>query len=140
MVEADIYKGVKYSAARNLEKPEGDRVNVAFNFLPAAARVGDKYILSSSLELCKGLIDTLQDPDADVATGKDAEMVFDMDSVLEILKANRQHLIAGEIKKGKGAAEAKREINGLLELANRLAAGIMLAVGLVLLLKTQDLI
>ena len=60
MVTSETYHDVQVSYAQYLEKPSGEELGVVFNFLPASARVGDQFILSSSLTLCKQLVDELE--------------------------------------------------------------------------------
>ena len=59
VVTSETYHDVQVSYAQYLQKPSGEDLGIVFNFLPASARVGDRFILSSSLPLCKQLIDEL---------------------------------------------------------------------------------
>ena len=59
VVTSETYRDVQVSYARYLQKPSGKDLGIVYNFLPSSARVGDQFIISSSLPLCKQLIDAL---------------------------------------------------------------------------------
>src|SRR6185369_7454915 len=62
---SETFGNVQISYGRYLKKPSGDQLPIVFNFMPASARVGDKFIISSSLGLCRNLIEALQKPAAE---------------------------------------------------------------------------
>jgi hypothetical protein len=64
VVTSENYNDVQVSYARYLKKPAGKDLGIVFNFLPASARVDDRFILSSSLPLCKQLIDSMRPAEA----------------------------------------------------------------------------
>lgn len=108
----DEYHGVKITSARYLEKPSGERLPLVFNFLPAIAQVGDQLIISSSLGLCKQLIDGLQNPaPAAEAAGQDLVVELDPEPLAAILEANREFFQARLIQNGRAAEQAAGELD-----------------------------
>lgn len=97
--------------ARYLDKPAGEQLPMVFNFLPAAARVGDQYVISSSLGLCQDLVDSLGKP-AGVA-GCDGHAQLEITNLAAALEQNRQHLIASRLNEGRDPAHAAEDIEHL---------------------------
>jgi hypothetical protein len=122
VVTSEAYRDVQVSYARYLQKPSGKNLGIVYNFLPASARVGDRFIISSSLPLCKQLIDDLHDgKDAsNVATTPQtmrAEVRFD--SLANLLNSDKEFFVGRMTQEGRTTEEAKSEFAAILDLLRR---------------------
>jgi hypothetical protein len=110
------------SYARYLKKPAGNDLGVVFNFLPASARVGDRFILSSSLPLCKQLIDALQQPAEDDPneSPRTIQVELHFDSLAKIVESNTGFFVGRMTQEGRTTEEAKTEFSALMNLLRRL--------------------
>lgn len=115
LIDVKMHGDVKISTARYLENPKGDRLPIVFNFLPASARVGDKYIVSSSLQLCEQLVDALKKPPGKTI---DSNLLFEVrfDTLAQILEANAEHFIAQRVEEGRTAKQAEADVTLALTL------------------------
>lgn len=126
---SESYKNVQINFARYLQRPKGDQLPTAYNFQPAAALVGNRFILSSSLGLCRQLVDALT---ADVrheaaAVGR-AEPVgipnfvqeLSPEIVAGLLEANAAVIHAKNIQNGKTAEQSQRELDAFCLLLRHL--------------------
>ncbi len=118
VMTSEAYHDVQIAYAAYLDKPSGDQLGIAFNFLPATARVGDKYILSSSLGLCRQLVDALQRPATKVADAapRTIDSEFHVEPIVDLLEANREFFHGRMIQEGRTADEATAEFDALLTL------------------------
>lgn len=60
VIKSQTHNGVAISYGDYLQKPKGSQLPVVFNFMPASARVGDQFVMTSSLDLCRHAIDALK--------------------------------------------------------------------------------
>ncbi len=121
VVATEMYRDVPISYAKYLKKPTGDRLGVVFNFLPAAARVGDRFVFSSSLGLCKQLIDDLQNPAAPApASPRTIQADVRLDPLADVLEANREFFVGRMVQEGRTTAVAEEEFKTLLSLLRQL--------------------
>jgi hypothetical protein len=127
VMDSEAYHGVQVTYARYLETPKGDDLPMVFNFQPASGLVGNKYVVASSLELCRDLIDALQPqsradalprsaPSDSSARARNGELSFDPAVAAELLAANRAILTAKGVQSGKPLAQAEEELDYLLKL------------------------
>ncbi len=121
VLSSESYKGVQIQFGKYGQKPKGDRLPIVFNFMPAAARVRDKFVMASSVDLCKHLIDAYSSPTTTTATAKPTrnDFLFELtgESLAGILEVNRGLLEAQTVAtQGKTADQAQSDINTLLEL------------------------
>jgi len=109
---SETWKDVQIAFSRHLERPKGERLPIAYNFTVASAQVGDRYIISSSLDLCRTLIDRLQAPDDDrQQTNRNFELDANFGPIADILATNRDFLTGREIQKGKSPEQAAAEFD-----------------------------
>ena len=109
---SETWKGVQIAFSRHLERPKGERLPIAYNFTVASAQVEDRYIISSSLDLCRTLIDRLQAPDDDERrANRNFELTADFAPVADLLVTNRDFLTGREIQKGKSPEQAAAEFD-----------------------------
>lgn len=120
LIETESHGEVQISTARYLEAPEGDHLPIVFNFLPASARVGDTFILSSSLALCRDLIDALQVPAEPERLGQNLGFEVRFEPLTAGLEANREHLLANRVSEGRTAEQAQADIDLFLSLLRHL--------------------
>jgi hypothetical protein len=125
VVTSETYHDVQVSYAKYLKKPAGKELGIVFNFLPASARVGDRYILSSSLPLCKQLIDALRQPAGNSRTGVPPRTVLaelHFDSVANMVEANTDFFVGRMVQEGRTTEEAQAEFAAVLDLLRRFDA------------------
>jgi hypothetical protein len=123
VVTSETYRDVQVSYARYLQKPSGKDLGIVYNFLPSSARVGDQFILSSSLPLCKQLIDSLHEADApsNGGTGPQtmrAELRFD--ALAGIIESDSEFFVGRMQQEGRTADEARGEFDALVDMLRRL--------------------
>lgn len=109
---SETWKDVQIAFMRHLERPTGERLPIAYNFTLASAQVGDRYIVSSSLDLCRSLIDRLQDgADEDAPVNRNFELEASVGPAADLLETNRDFLIGREIQKGKSPEQAASDFD-----------------------------
>lgn len=124
---SESYHNVQINFARFLQRPKGDQLPTAYNFQPASALVGNRFIFSSTLGLCRQLIDALSDESASVkpasATGTSLpNFVQELNPSVgaDLLEANAAVIHAKSIQGGKTAEQSARELEGLCKLLRHL--------------------
>lgn len=115
IMTSEVHSGSTMTFARYLQKPEGDRLPFIFNFMPAAARVGNRYVLSSSISVCRDLIDELQKPDAKSRANRNSNFELQGKPIAEALAQNEQALVAQGVSGGKSSEKAKSEFDLLVQ-------------------------
>ena len=111
------YAGGTIQYARPMTGGNDLTPSLADGLTPALARVGDWFVLTSSLDTCRRVIDRLREgPTADAAdTEAAAEVpgglfVFRHEPLLRLLDANLPFLVAQGIAEGKTADRAERDL------------------------------
>jgi hypothetical protein len=120
LLDTELYKDVKVSYGRYLKKPEGDRLPLVFNFMPASARVGDKFIISSSVDLCRNLIDALKKPENNKRVEKNFNLELQFDPFADIIEANQDFFQAQRIQQGRTIDEAKQDMAAILDVLRQI--------------------
>jgi hypothetical protein len=105
--------GTPITYARYFERPAGEQLPVVFNFLPAAARVGDHYIICTSLGMCQDLVDSIKQPVAAGGAAHDSQTQLEFSTLCAALELNRQHLIANRLNEGRETGHAVEDIEHL---------------------------
>lgn len=124
---SESYHEVQINFARYLKRPKGEQLPTAYNFQPASALVGNRFILSSSLGLCRNLIDA-QKPERQQVPQTAADRLPNVVNVLspsiaaQLLEANAGVLNAKSIQSGKTAEQSTQELNALCEFLRQLTA------------------
>jgi hypothetical protein len=116
LMDLKMHKDVKITTARYLENPQGDDLPIVFNFLPASARVGKKYIISSSLQLCEQLIDVYANPASAKLLPENLNFEVRFDPLAKILAANSEHFEAQRVSEGRTVKQAKADVALFLSL------------------------
>ncbi len=120
VLDAEFYKETKISYSRFLQKPKGDRLAIAYNFQPAAATVGRKYIIATSVKYCRDLIDHFKNPGAEQWRNHNSELSLDFASLAKLAEMNESLLRSQEIQKGTAPEAAGKRIGLLLKLLQQL--------------------
>ncbi len=120
VLSSETYHGTQINFGKYTQKPKGDRLPIVFNFMPASARVGDKFVLCSSVDLCRQLVDAYSGKPAAsgvrAATADDFRIELRGELLSQALAANAELLEARSVQEGKSAEQAKAEIGTLLQL------------------------
>lgn len=122
LLNTEVHNGVEITSGRYLKKPTGDRLPLVFNFMPASARVENRFIISSSLDLCRALIDELKKPDNDEPADKNFNTELYLKPLSEILEANREYFESQRIQEGRTADEARRDVGIVFDLLRHFRA------------------
>lgn len=124
---SESYHNVQINFARFLQRPKGDQLPTAYNFQPASALVGDRFIFSSTLGLCRQLIDALNEPvspsnGSSVPAAVLPNFVQELNPVIgaDLLEANAAVIHAKSIQGGKTAEQSARELDFLCKLLRHL--------------------
>jgi hypothetical protein len=119
VLSSESYKNVQIQFGKYGQTPKGDRLPIVFNFMPAAARVGNKFVMASSVDLCKHLVDYYLNPIMVKKAPTRDDFLFELsgESLARLLEANRGLLEAQTIAtQGKTAEQAQSDVNTLLQL------------------------
>ena len=117
VMTSETFQEVQISYGRYLKRPAGEQLPLVANFLPASARVKDKFIISSSLGLCRQLINELQKPAIAVPRGnRNLNFEFYPAALGDILQANKEVFQARAIQQGTDAKKAEEEFSSTLQL------------------------
>lgn len=120
VLSSESYKNVQIQFGKYGQKPKGDRLPFVYNFMPAAASVGDKFIMTSSVDLCKRLVDVYLAPAGvtrDLSTRNDFLFELSGESLADILQSNRGLLEAQSVAtQGRTSDQAQSDVNTLLQL------------------------
>jgi hypothetical protein len=123
---SESYHDVQVNFARYLQRPKGDQLATAYNFQPASALIDNRFILSSSLGLCRQLIDAQQNkrPAETATAGSIPNIVQELSPVVaaRLLEANAAVIHAKSIQNGKTAEQSARELEAVCALLRRMTA------------------
>ncbi|QDU60115.1 hypothetical protein Pan216_09520 [Planctomycetes bacterium Pan216] len=122
IMTGEQYEGVQISYCRFLNRPAGEELPFINNFTPASALVKDRYIISSSLELCRQLVGHYQGKDTPATENSDdnVKLLVQADTLANILDRNKHLLEARMIQEGTPAPAAKARLAFALEWLTRL--------------------
>ena len=114
---SETYRDVQISYGRYLKKPVGDQLPLVANFMPASARLGNKFIISSSLGTCRQLIEAMQQPESNgQRQNRNLNFEFHPSALADILQANKEVFQARAIQQGQDARQAEGEFSTNLQL------------------------
>lgn len=101
------------------EERKNKAAKLNHNFSPAIAQVRDYFVLSSSKQLAKDLIEAVSGKEQPEAIAANTRLRVDAAELSGILNDNFQQLVASnQLKKGQTAEEAAGEIKGVLSLVD----------------------
>ncbi len=131
MQGSEQFEGVTISTARFLPPPKDaaasdEPVHIRHNLSPAVAQVGNRFILSSTVETAKALITTILagKPASDARGDQTLRIEAEGQALSALIDQNREPLIDRiVVKEGKSREVAGGEVNLLEALANYLGQG-----------------
>jgi hypothetical protein len=116
IMDSETYGGTQIAFARYLSAPEGDALPIVFNFRPTSAQVGNRFVVASSVELCRALVDACNAPAAETEqANEDFDLEVHADAAADALGMNRELLEARAIQAGREPEQAGEEVSALLE-------------------------
>jgi hypothetical protein len=122
VLDSEFYKETKITFSRMLEKPEGDHLPIAYNFQPAGACVGRKYIIATSVQFCRDLVDHFKKPESMTWQNHNSEFVLDGAALSKLAEMNEGFLRSQEIQKGTSPEAAGKRIALLITALKHLNA------------------
>lgn len=122
VMSSESHNGIQINYGRYLTRPEGDSLPFVFNFMPASARVGRHYVITTSRDLCRRLVDYFQSPAAESVSelNRNFELKLLSGPLIEALRSNQEFFVAQGVKQGKSLDQATREFELALGLGARL--------------------
>lgn len=117
VMSSETHNETQIAYAKFLKKPKGERLPIVFNFVPASARVGDRFVLASSVSLCRQIVDQLKKPATSPADGnRNFNVELHFKPIADLVETNRDFLAAQEIQKGKEPEQVAKELDAGLRL------------------------
>jgi len=113
VMTAVVHDGTPINTIQFIQKPKGDRLHISYNFIPSSATVNGRFIFSSSLPLCKALIDEIKKPQGPAQANRNFNLELHPRAIAPLVEANRRALLAKSIQEGKTSEEARQEIDFL---------------------------
>jgi hypothetical protein len=119
---------VQINFARYLERPKGNDLATAYNFQPASALVDNRFIMSSSLGLCRQLVDAMSKKEGSEAVAVSGPRTaipnfvqeFSPEVAARLLEDNAAVIHARNIQTGKTAEQSTRELEAVCKLLRQL--------------------
>ena len=116
VLDSEFYRETKITFSRFLDKPKGDRLAIAYNFQPAAASAGRKYIIATSVQLCRDLIDHFKNPESSQWQNRNSELVINIGALTALTELNEGFLRSQDIQKGTAPDAAEKRVGLLITL------------------------
>ncbi len=117
VMTSETFKDVQIAYGRYLKRPTGDQLPLVYNFMPASARMGNKFIICSSLATCRQLVEALKQPDSGgQRPNRNLNFEFHPSALADILQANKEVFTARAIQQGQEAKQAEGEFATSLQL------------------------
>jgi hypothetical protein len=114
VMDSESYGDTQIAFARYLSTPEGDALPIVFNFQPTSAQVGNRFLICSSVDLCRSLIDASRRSETR-AENRNFDLEVHADLVADALEMNRGLLEARAIQAGRDSERAGEEVTALLD-------------------------
>mgnify|MGYP002626009892 CR=1 FL=1 len=117
------YRGATLYEAAYLLPPgmELENAEIIYNFRPSCAVHGNHFILASTAELARALIDELGKPAAEQSTAANTHVAIDLAELATVLADNQQAIITQNmLEKGHSRDEAAAEVQWLLRLLEKM--------------------
>jgi len=117
VMTSETFKDVQIAYGRYLKRPAGEQLPLVYNFMPASARLGNKFIICSSLGTCRQLIESLKQPETGgQRPNRNLNFEFHPGALADILQANKEVFTARAIQQGQEARQAEGEFATSLQL------------------------
>lgn len=115
IMAAEERDGIQIQYGELMNRPSGDQLPIGLNFTPASALVGKRYIMSSSLELCRTLVDYLQSVKTTETRQTNFALALFPKAIANALESNRDLLQARLIQEGRTPERAQGEFSVFLD-------------------------
>ncbi len=116
MLGSEQVDGLTISTSKfqpEIGRPKGEPINNRYNFTPSAVRVGDRFVISSSLGLARDMVKTLREPPSPSTSVLLAEA--DGPAIARLTEKNRGFLVTRNmLEKGNAKDQAEAEIDFLV--------------------------
>ncbi len=99
---------------------EGDDNNIRYNFSPCFTQVGNQFVISSTLELGKDLVDCLAKESSDVSPATQRTYVYGTGVAANLRTAEDLFVSKAILSQALPATDAKKQIDKLVKLVERL--------------------
>ncbi len=116
LLDTEFYHDTKITSSRFLDKPKGDRLAIAYNFQPAAASVAGKYIIATSVQYCRDLVDHFKKPESSQSQNRNSEMIVDIGGLAKLAELNEGFLRSQDIQRGTSSDSAEKRVGLLITL------------------------
>jgi hypothetical protein len=119
LLGAEDYHGATISKATYVHetKTGKDQAKINYNFSPACARVGEHFVIGSTLGITRQLVDLLASSNSAAASQVNASLSLLGEPLAAILKDNRELMISQNmLSEGRSRPEAETAIDSLLKL------------------------
>ncbi len=122
LLSAEPFEGVTILHARYLQTPTGQDLPIVFNFAPASARVGNRFVLASSLETCRQLVRELKQPGGNGVGSptRNLDFILNPPQLAELIEANAGLIVARGVQQGRPADRVRADLDGGLKLLRAL--------------------
>jgi hypothetical protein len=126
LLDGEEYHGAKIRKATYLATREApkDKARVEYNFNPAAARIGSRFIFGSTHELVRELVDLAASPAKQQSSGQEnTVLAIDGGRLQAALADNRDMLVSrAMLSSGDNRQAAEKQIDSLLSLGRLIQA------------------
>ncbi|GIX03613.1 MAG: hypothetical protein KatS3mg113_0619 [Planctomycetaceae bacterium] len=125
VLSSENHAGVQISFARYLEVPDEQTIPpVVYNFQPASAVVNQRFVMASSLGLCRDLIDLLrqestQPTSAELLQGVNLAITLRPQSLATALEENQHVLVAEGLQRGNTEEQVLQGLNLAIDFLNK---------------------
>ncbi|HXT60624.1 MAG TPA: DUF3352 domain-containing protein [Pirellulales bacterium] len=119
LLSTEDYRGSTISKAVYVveKQTSKDKAKLNYNFSPACARAGDRFIYGSTVGIVRQLIDSLAAGGTTTATADNVSLSFTGGPLAAILEDNRELLVSQNmLSEGRTRAEAEAAIDALFKL------------------------
>ncbi len=118
VMSSESHRDIQVTFAKYLDRPQGKELPMVYNFQPASAVVGNKYVAATSLELCRDLIDAIQQGKTSATSQpalRNLELTLDAATGAKLIETNRAIFTARGVQAGKSLEQSNREVDLLVE-------------------------
>ena len=128
VLSSETYRETQVAYAKYVKQSDEAALPISYNFQPASARVGNRYVFASSLETCRQLIDSIQDettsPRVSPSVPPDGtrDLFLDISPAVaaDLLELNAPVLQAQNLQQGKSVEQSTQELETLFKFLRQL--------------------
>lgn len=123
LLGAEQYHGATIRKASYLPSRDApkDKARMEYNFDPAAARVGSRFIIGSTCDLVRELVDVAQKSSGSAGSGENTVLAVDGQQLRQAFADDRDLLVSrAMLSSGDSRQAAEKQVDGLLTLGKLL--------------------